>query len=382
MKKSAKKPNLFTRTLALAVTAALVLGALALVAWRDRFNLDALKRWLAYNALTAGEARESQPFTHAGGDKLDLACLNSGFLISSDAGARYYSFQGELYTEAVQVLENPVLESSATTGVVYSAGEGSLNLFRNAEKTSLSLDRGGIILSARVNDSGWLALTAQQSGHKGVVNVYNGVGECVFEIKLSSIFLVDAAVSPDGKTVAAVTMDQSEGSFRSQVFFFALNQEEPIAQIDLGSAAVLDLDYESGYLWVLGEDRLSIISTEDWSTSTYSFSRAYLKGCSLGGEGFALLLTGRYRVGSSTQAVVVGPDGTASPALDVADQVLDYDCAGNSCAILTGSRLALYDSTLTQYASLDDTQGARRTALSVNGSALLANSQQAWLFIP
>ena len=29
------------------------------------------------------------------------------------------------------------------------------------------------LLSARVNDSGWLAVTAQQSGYKGSVTVYN-----------------------------------------------------------------------------------------------------------------------------------------------------------------------------------------------------------------
>ena len=47
----AKKSNLFLRLLALLVTAALVLGALVLVVYRDRFNLDALVRWLAYRDL-------------------------------------------------------------------------------------------------------------------------------------------------------------------------------------------------------------------------------------------------------------------------------------------------------------------------------------------
>ena len=51
-------------------------------------------------------------------------------------------------------------------------------------------------------------------------------------------------------------------------------------------------------------------------------------------------------------------------------------------ALLTGTRLNIYDSTLTPYSSLDNALAARRLDLAPNGSALLANGQQAWLYIP
>ena len=37
---------------------------------------------------------------------------------------------------------------------------------------------------------------------------------------------------------------------------------------------------------------------------------------------------------------------------------------------------------LDAYARLDDPQGARRAAMSADGSVLLADDQQAWLFLP
>ena len=46
-----KKPNIFLRLLAFLVTLALVLGALAVVVYRDRLNLDALKRWLSFRKV-------------------------------------------------------------------------------------------------------------------------------------------------------------------------------------------------------------------------------------------------------------------------------------------------------------------------------------------
>lgn len=80
-----------------------------------------------------------------------------------------------------------------------------------------------------------------------------------------------------------------------------MDQKEPKAQVSLGSVTVLDLDYEDGLLWVLGEDRVMTLSDDGKSANSYPFGRSYLKGCDFGGEGFALLLLGRYRAGSANQ---------------------------------------------------------------------------------
>ena len=127
----AKKPNILLRLLALLVTAALVLGALALVVYRDRFNLDAVKRWLAYRTMETTETGQAAPFTHAGGSKMSLCYLDRGVLMSSATGARYYALDGTLYAEEVLPLENPVLTAARSTGVVYDAGGQSLFVFQN-----------------------------------------------------------------------------------------------------------------------------------------------------------------------------------------------------------------------------------------------------------
>ena len=45
----------------------------------------------------------------------------------------------------------------------------------------------------------------------------------------------------------------------------------------------MDLDYEDGRLWVLGEDRVSAVSEDGSVTAPTSLGRNYLKGCSFGG---------------------------------------------------------------------------------------------------
>ena len=116
--KKAKKPNILFRLLAFLLTAALLLGAAALVIHRDRLNLESLKHWLTYRDLETSVAGQTEPFVLAGGDRLSVGCVDDGILTASTTGARYYSFSGELFWEAVTPLEHPVLSVNGSTGVV------------------------------------------------------------------------------------------------------------------------------------------------------------------------------------------------------------------------------------------------------------------------
>ena len=378
-----KKPNIFLRLLALLVTIALILGALVLVVYRDRINLDALERWLAYRDLETTESGQGAPFTHAGGDHVDMAFLNRGILFSSAAGAHYYSIQGELYAEQVLDLERGVLSACDKAGVVYDAGGQSLFLFRDGQQTAdLKLEGNSDLLSARTNNAGWLVVTAQQSGYKGAVTVYNDKMEKKIQINLSSTFVVDAALSPDCKSVAVVTIDQQGGAFHTRLLFYPIDRTEPSAQLDLGNLTTLDMDFEDGRLWILCSDRLLTVDGSGNNVSTFTFGHRYLKGYSLKGDGFAMLLFSSYASGNADEAITLDPQCAQLARLDLSGQVLDFDCAGTYAALLTGSELVIYDRMFAPYATLADTQDARYLGLRMDGSAALASRQQCWLYVP
>ena len=247
----------------------------------------------------------------------------------------------------------------------------------------LELEGNGDLLSARVNRNGWLVVTAQESGYKGSVTVYdNSYTRKMIQINLSSTFIVDAAISPDNKTVAVVTMNQEAGAFQSQVWFYPIDAKEPSAIVNLGNRVVLDLDYEDGTLWVLEESSLTIIGGNGATSNTYSLGRDYLKGASLGGDGFALLLLGRYRSGSANRAVTIGEDGTELASMTITSTALAQSAAGRYVALLSGDALSIYTWEFTPYSDLTQTGNARYLSLSADGSAMLANAQQLWLYLP
>lgn len=378
-----KKTNPLLRLLILAVTAALMLGAVLLVVHRDTYNLDTLKSWLARRSLSADETGTGAPFSYAGGGSQSAALLSDGILFASDAGARYYSLSGQLYAEEVTALENPVLSASRKAGAVYDAGGRQLYLYRGGQQAAaLSLGEDNALLSVRCNDSGWMAVTAQAGGYRGVVSVYDETAEKIMDISLSSTFAADAAVSPDKKSVAVVTIGQSQAAFESQLLVYPTDQTEPSARISLGNSVVLDLAYQHNRIWVLTDDSLHILSEDGTSDAVYSFGRSYLKGCRLNGDGFALLLLGRYRAGAATQAVTVGPDGSVLSTLDLQEQIIAFDAAGSSFALLTKNALTLYSAQGQPLSTLDEVNNAKYMALSPDGFALLADQQKAWLYLP
>lgn len=378
-----KKQNIFMRLLALLVTAALIFGGLFLVVNWDRYNLDAIKRRLELRSVKTSDTGEAEPFTHGGGNSVDFAYLSDGVIMTSSTGVRYYTFSGESYADQVRPMEHPVLEKNGGYAVAYDAGGTDFWLYSGGEEIfAHTLEGDGDLLSVRVNRDGWLAVTAQESGYKGTVTVYDSARERVFRLNRSSTFVVDAMVSPDHKRVAVVTLGQTEGRFESRLLIYRLDSEEPEQEILLGNAAPLDLDYEEHRIWILGEDEIQSVSTQNWEVSTCSFGRSYLKGCSLGGDGFALVLLGRYRAGSADQTIVVDPDGEIRASMELRGQILDVDAAGKYVCLLGGGEMNLYTSDLEPYRELGETQGARYIALAENGSALLADRQQAWMYIP
>lgn len=379
-----KKSHTFLRRLlAFLLTAVLVLGALAAVVFRDKLNLDALRRWLSYRSVQTSQIGLTEPFTHGGGDRLDMACLESGYLFSSTAGAHYYSSGGVELGSQVTHMEKPVMTTSSRYGVVYDAGGSSLFQFSGKHEPFLyTPENSSGILSARVTNNGWLAVTGLHDHYRGGVTVFNANHEPVITLNFSSAFVSDAILSPDGRTVAVVTISQTDGVFGSTLHLYSTSASEPFRTVELNGFTVLDMDFDSSGLWLLGESSLITLTAKGQEQAEYHFDPAFLKGYTLDGEGFASLLLGKYRAGSARDVVTVGHDAQVIARQELNGQILSMTAAGRYVALLTGQELNVYTSDLTVYSTLSDTQSARHAALHKDGSVLLADSQEAWLYIP
>lgn len=145
-----KKPNIVLRLLAFLVTLALVLGAVAVVANRDKINLDALRRWYTYRALAKSDSGQAELFSYEGRSDDLFSDLDDDLLVCSASGVRIYSTGGIAYLEEPIILEQPALSSGGGLAVAYDVGGSELRVFdQRSNVFSLTMKEGKSLLAAR-----------------------------------------------------------------------------------------------------------------------------------------------------------------------------------------------------------------------------------------
>ena len=382
-----KRPNLLVRLLAFLVTAALVVGAVFLVANYDKLNFDALKRWFAYRDLERGETGQSASFAFEGGAGSAFGLLAGDLLVCSGTEVRLYSDSGQVYVDRAVSMEAPVVSTAGNAALVYDVGGTALFVYRDREEVfSLALEEGQQLLSAALNPQGRLVVVSHESGHRALVTVYDGDFAPQLRLNLSTRFVMDAALSPDGTAVALASMGLDGEAFETRIEHYELDrtaeETEPDWTCSLGNDTALALRWDSGGIWVLGETGLSILSPAGEAAGYAGYGGLYLKDFSLAGDGTAALLLGRYRAGTDSQLWTVSPDGTTRAALPVEEQVLSLSAAGRYVGLLTADRLDVYDQDLEPYSTLEGTQGAQKVLQQADGSAMLIANAAAWIYLP
>ena len=379
MDKEDRRPSRLRRILAFFLTAALVLGSVFLVANWQKLNFDFIRRYFAYHSLKRNEHGQVESFSYDGGLNSSFIRVGGDLLVCSAGGVRLYSESGAAYVDQVCALTNPVLASSGDTALVYDAGGRDLFVYKDhALAFSLNASEGHTLLAASLSAQGRLV--------KGSVTVYDESFQPSWGVNLSSRFVTDAILSPDGNTLAVLTAGQTAGVYDSQISLYSQNHaagdSTPDAVCSLGNNAALKVAWPSGPLRVLGETALCYVGADGTLSGSYSYAFRYLKGFSLEGDGFSTLLLGKYRAGTEAELVTVGTDGEVIASLPLDQQILSLSSAGRYLSILTADGLSTYTSDLKLYHSSADLPGTRKILQRPDGTVTLLGDENARLYLP
>lgn len=378
-----KLPRFLVRAAATLVVLAAALCLVAVVAFRDSLNMDSVKRWFTYRSLIRSDSGRADSFPY-GGDLTDtFAVLDGDLLVCSRNAISLYSGSGTQYINESVGMENPVVTTNGSLAAVYDAGGSSLYVL-GQRALVWSADDLESILSARLNKNGQLTVVTQSSGYRGSVTVYDAAYSPVMRVDLTSAFVMDAALSDDGHTLAILTVGQSGGTFATTLelydMSYASGQYAPDLTCQLGGGVVLETRHTASAVWALG-DRGLTVTAHDGRSSGVSWADKHLRRYTLSGDGFAAVLLGKYRAGSQSELWVVDEQGERR-TLELNEQVLSISASGRYVAVLTGDRLDIYTDQLELYDTLDGTQGARTALLMPDGSAILISADSAGFYIP
>ena len=385
--KTPKKQNIVLRILIFLVTLILIAGAIFLVSNRDKLSMDALKRYFTYRTLERSDSGQAESFDYSPSATDVFAAVENDLLVASTGGVRLYSGGGVCYVEDDIALTQPAVHVCGDTAAVWSVGGDRVYLYRDRARLGELTTTDSSILSVRLNDAGWLAVTAHGNGYKAVISVYDSELTLRMAFRLSAAFVTDAAITEDCQSLAVVSIGQEGASFESTLSFYDLTGRQqsgvdydltPSTSFSLGNPVMLDLDVGSA-VWCVGDTGLTVArksAAENWS-----YRDRLLKNYAFSGE-FAALLLGKYRAGTQAELYTVDASGVPSAGLTINEQVLSLSANGKYVAVLTANRLDIYTRNLELYASLEGTSGAQKVLMRSDGTALLIDSETARLYVP
>ena len=366
----------------LGVVLGVLVIVLAAVLW-DSTAFDGLRRAVIYASAEKDEKGCAKLYTYSSERDGCYASLRGSLIQATPRRIVLLGEDGQLRYNADVKFQRSAVVSNGDLAAVYDIGGTEIHLLNDRGLVGLLL-ADGEIFSCTMNHKGVLAVTTNKSGYKAAVTVYSAVGEKLFAFHSSDRFLMTAAVDRSGRQMAAVTLGQSEGVFSSSLVVYALDSTQPLLDEPLSGSAVYDLAMVGKRWCAVGEDGLYLIGEERKEATAvfYDFEGAYLRRCSMEGDGFVALLLGRYKSGTQTRLVTVDEEGIQLAILDVDKEVLSLTSAGKYTAVLYSDELVIYDKYLEVCARLEELNNAKLVLMRADGSAVLVGSDTASLYLP
>ncbi len=379
--KKPKDQTLLKRIAVMAVIAVLVCGAVSLFLFWNELHMNArllrLKYW-----ITGGEKSHSA-YSFDAHNSNCYAGFDDGLAVASVSGLSTYAPDGKLVFLSQGHMALPQIQSTDQMVMAYDAGGNTLLAVQKNAGEVLRIETEKPILDADITENGQICYLTSEGGYKSVLSVYNKKQELVYRWLSTSTFFSLCAVSETGKEMAAIGLDQKNGSFSSTLNFFRTDSDQIVGTVHLGSALIYDLMYvDADTLCTIGENGVHYYSADGEEVKTYNYDGGYLKDFDNSGNGFLALSLNTYRAGNRYSLVVMDDAMDDPVSVYIGQEILDLSAAGKYIAVLTSRGLTVYDRNLSVCSQTENTGGATAVLMRRDGTALLLGGGTGTLYIP
>jgi len=295
--------------------------------------------------------------------------LNGGIVIVSASAYQVFDNTGEIVGRGTKAFSNPAADSGSGGAVLWSQG-GKDVLMVSPNGATKAIDSENSVISASINDGGYVAVAAEQSGYKGLVTVYDPQGEAVYKWFSGSGYLIDASVNNSNTGMAALTISDSG----SRLVAYSFGSEEEQGAYTDSENVYFDMGYiAENRICAVSDSKAVFVSGKCEYNAEYSFEGWYLRDYALEGNGYAVFVLGKYRTGGETKIVTVDTNGTVKGSVEASTDVSSINVRGRYIAVSYADSVALYDSSMEELGRVDNAAGIEK-ALAGTGGKIIAVS--------
>ncbi|MBR5285185.1 MAG: hypothetical protein IKU27_09085 [Clostridia bacterium] len=312
--------------------------------YQEDLNVQNIRRMVSYIDKLTFSGSEIDTFDFDSGLSTSYEAFDIGIATVSGGNFRFIPpFEGMDYSEQVKYAQ-PKLKVSGNSIYVYDLGGKGISRMSSYSKLAETTVESKI-LALSANDNGQCAVVTDEEGYRTALTVFDKHLNEIYKWQTSDHFAFLPALSPNGKTAAALCIGQQGGDANFYVRYQPLNGDDCTVVIQLGDRRVYAMEYaENDRLLILCDDGLLVYDDQGMPVAQYPFAAGSLNTFSYGNDGsFALSLKGDR--GDTSRLLVLNTlcevvfDGTYEGDI----RTIDY--AADTLAFLSGSQLYCVNTT-------------------------------------
>lgn len=363
-----------------AVFITILLFVCTVIFFNNRFSSGSLRRisyWI-FNGVRGDATEASINFDANEYNRYKL--LNGNLCVISPERLSVYKLSGNQTLNEPSLLRSPAAETSKSRFIAYDLG--GLNFYvANNSKILFSGTADAQILNANMNNAGDFAIVTDDEDCKSLVTVYNSKFETVYKFHSSEKYIFDAAISPNGSSVAIAAYGTAEGSFEASVLLGRLKDDSFYATVPLGGSMPLDILYHSdNKISVICNDRTLLYNANGTLISEVSHEELPVKAFAQSPGKLTAVLIDNYQNGGNAKLLLVNSSGE-SVSMDIPEDVYSLSCDGNYTSVQLSDKCVVYKNDLTQHCEFKIPASITRCIVNSDGSVLSIGDNFAMLYV-
>ena len=230
---------------------------------------------------------------------------------------------------------NPVLVSSGIYSLIYDQGQNHYRLDTTSDAVYSEASENKI-LCADVSKGGTAVIATTSSKKLCEFNVYNKSLKNTCNIQLSEGYIIDIAISADGRKVAAAVVSSDNANLITKIFMYDVSKQALASQTDLPGGNVADIRFSGSALYVVGDTYAGVVRGGEYKPS-YEQGDIVTEYYDYTASGELVLAFGGYTNSTENKIALIRPNGKVKRELDFNGVIKDISASGNVVSILTGN---------------------------------------------
>lgn len=261
--------------------------------------------------------------------------LGANIGVLTDTSFIIYSKNGDKLDVRHHGINDPAAVSSGTKALIYDRGGKQFKIeTRIGELFSSTASYD--ITTAAMGENGNFAIVTQADNYLSELKVYNASYKNIFKWDSSQGRILSAALSPDGKKLAAILIGVRNGSMFSDIYIFNLNSEMPVAVKKYDGELLYSIKFKDNKrIAVVGDNETVFLNASGNQKSIYTYNNKELQ-CSSNGDGPIVLVFSKNA--SQSTVVTLGNDGKVLGSADIpmSDVSIVSNSAGKTVVVADG----------------------------------------------